>query len=93
MAFGEPSDCSRTDRLPATMREILSKSLTLRGFVFSEFVERYFRQFLREVGALIADGRERYREDVADSLEKAPEAFVGTLDGRNFCKAIIRIEA
>jgi hypothetical protein len=32
-----PSD--GTDRLPATMREILSKSLTLRGFIYYDFGE------------------------------------------------------
>jgi NADPH-dependent curcumin reductase CurA len=79
------------DRLPATMRQILSKSLTLRGFIYAEFVEQYFTQFLREVGALVADGHVRYREDIVDGLEKAPEAFVGMLDGKNFGKVIVRM--
>lgn len=73
-----------TDRLPATMREILSKSLTLHGFINSEFAGQYYDEFLHEVGAGIADGRIRYREEIVDSLDKAPEAFIGMLDGRNF---------
>jgi NADPH-dependent curcumin reductase len=80
-----------TDRLPATMREILSKSLTLRGFINSEFAEQYYDDFLQEVGAGIADGRIRYREDVVDGLDKAQEAFIGMLDGRNFGKLIVRV--
>jgi NADPH-dependent curcumin reductase CurA len=82
-----------TDRLPATMREILSKSLTLRGFINNEFAEQHFAAFLREVGAGIVDGRIRYREDIVDGLEKAPEAFIGMLDGQNFGKLIVRIVA
>jgi NADPH-dependent curcumin reductase len=82
-----------TDRLPATMREILSKSLTLRGFINNEFAEQHYAAFLREVGAGIVDGRIRYREDIVDGLEKAPEAFIGMLDGRNFGKLIVRIVA
>jgi NADPH-dependent curcumin reductase len=82
-----------TDRLPATMREILSKSLTLRGFINSEFAGQYYDEFLRDVGAGIADGRVRYREDIVDGLEKAPEAFTGMLDGRNFGKLIVRVGA
>jgi choline dehydrogenase-like flavoprotein len=82
-----------TDRLPATMREILSKSLTLRGFINTEFAEQHYAAFLREVGAGIVDGRIRYREDIVDGLEKAPEAFIGMLDGRNFGKLIVRIVA
>jgi NADPH-dependent curcumin reductase CurA len=82
-----------TDRLPATMREILSKSLTLRGFINTEFAGQYYDEFLREVGAGIADGRIRYREDIVDGLDKAPEAFIGMLDGRNFGKLIVRVAA
>jgi NADPH-dependent curcumin reductase CurA len=82
-----------TDRLPPTMREILSKSLTLRGFINSEFAGQYYDEFLRDVGAGIAQGRIRYREDIVDGLGKAPEAFIGMLDGRNFGKLIVRVGA
>ena len=81
-----------TDRLPATMREILSKSLTVRGFINYEFVAEHFPAFLREVGAGIADGRIRYREDFVNGLERAPEAFIGMLEGRNFGKLIVRLD-
>jgi NADPH-dependent curcumin reductase CurA len=46
---------------------------------------------LREVGAAIAEGRIRYREDIVDGLERAPEAFIGLLDGKNFGKLIVRV--
>ena len=82
-----------TDRLPATMREILSKRLTLRGFHYYEFAEQHYAEFLREVGAGIADGRIRYREDIVDGLENAPEAFIGMLEGRNFGKLVVRVAA
>jgi len=81
-----------TDRLPATMREILSKRLTLRGFINTEFAAEHYPAFLREVGAGIADGRIRYREDFVDGLEKAPAAFIGMLEGRNFGKLIVRMD-
>jgi NADPH-dependent curcumin reductase CurA len=71
-----------TDRLPATMREILSKRLTLRGFIYSDLAKEHFSEFLREVGAGVADGRIRYREDIVDGLDKAPEAFIGMLEGQ-----------
>jgi NADPH-dependent curcumin reductase len=81
------------DRLPATMREILSKSLTVRGFINYDFAAEHYPAFLREVGAGIADGRIRYREDFVDGLENAPEAFIGMLEGRNFGKLIVRVSA
>ena len=80
------------DRLPATMRQILSKSLTVRGFIYYDFAAEHFPAFLREVGAGIAAGRIRYREDFVDGLERAPEAFIGMLEGRNFGKLIVRVD-
>ena len=81
-----------TDRLPHTMLAILRKSLTVRGFINYDFAAEHFPAFLREVGAGIADGRIRYREDFVDGLEKAPEAFIGMLEGRNFGKLIVRLD-
>jgi len=82
-----------TDRLPATMRAILSNSVTVRGFLNYEFAAEHYPAFLREVGAGIANGRIRYREDIVDGLENAPEAFIGMLEGRNFGKLIVRVGA
>jgi len=81
-----------TDRLPATMRAILTKSLTVRGFINYEFAADHFAAFLREVGAGISDGRIRYREGFVDGLDKAPEAFNRMLEGRNFGKLIVRVD-
>jgi NADPH-dependent curcumin reductase len=91
--YNGPSGGDGTDRLPATMHEILSKSLTLRGFINYEFAEEHYPAFLHEVGAGVADGRIRYREDIVNGLEKAPEAFIGMLDGHNFGKRIVRVDA
>ncbi len=91
--YNGPSGRDGSDHLPATMREILSKSLTLRGFINYEFAEQHYAEFLREIGAGIADGRIRYREDIVDGLEKAPGAFIGMLDGHNFGKVIVRVGA
>ena len=78
--------------LPGTMWTILWKSVTVRGFLNYEFTEKYFAVFLRDVSAGIADGRIRYREDFVDGLEKAPEAFLGMLEGHNFGKLIVRVD-
>jgi NADPH-dependent curcumin reductase CurA len=73
------------------MREVLSKSLTLRGFINYEFAAEHYSDFLRTVSAAIADGRVRYREDITDGLENAPAAFIGMLEGRNFGKTLVRV--
>ena len=82
-----------TDGLPVTMRQILSKRLTVRGFINYDFAAEHYPDFLRDVGAGIAAGRIRYREDIVDGLENAPGAFIGMLEGRNFGKLIVRVAA
>jgi NADPH-dependent curcumin reductase len=77
--------------LPATMRAVLTRSLTLRGFINVEFAAEHYADFLKIVSAGVADGRIRYREDVTDGLENAPAAFMGMLEGRNFGKALVRV--
>src|SRR5215468_7078231 len=71
-AIGPSKD---TDHLPATMGAILSKSLTLRGYINYEFAAEHYPAFLRTVGAAVADGRIRYREDFVEGLERAPESL------------------
>ena len=77
--------------LPATMRAVLTRSLTLRGFINTEFVAEYYADFLKTVSAGLADGRIRYREDITEGLENAPAAFMGLLQGKNFGKALVHV--
>ena len=74
-----------------SVREVLSKSLTLRGYINYEFAAEHYAAFLRTVGTAVTDGRIRYREDITDGLENAPAAFIGMLEGRNFGKALVRV--
>lgn len=78
------------DRLPILMRDILSKSLTIRGFIQRDFSEQR-PAFYQAMAQWIKDGKVRYREDIADGLESAPEAFIGMLEGKNFGKLIVRL--
>jgi NADPH-dependent curcumin reductase CurA len=88
--YSSPGQAAGPNLLPATMRAVLTKSLTLRGFINYEFAAEHYPDFLRIVSAGIADGRIRYREDVTEGLDNAPAAFMGLLEGRNFGKALVR---
>ena len=46
---------------------------------------------LKELGGLVATGKLKYRETVAEGIESAPEAFLGLLKGRNFGKQLVRL--
>ncbi|MFE7423291.1 NADP-dependent oxidoreductase [Rhodococcus sp. NPDC057529] len=79
------------DRLPGFFSRVLVKSLTIRGFIQSEFVSEMYADFQRDVSGWIREGRFAYREDVVDGLENAPAAFIGLLRGSNFGKLVVRV--
>ncbi|QEH35553.1 NADPH-dependent curcumin reductase [Aquisphaera giovannonii] len=78
------------DNLPTTMAAVLRKRLTLRGYIIFDFAG-LFPDFLRDVTPAVRDGSIKYREDVVDGLENAPEAFMGMLKGRNFGKLLVKV--
>ncbi len=78
------------DRLPTFMRDLLTKSLTVRGFIQRDFADQR-PLFYREMARWVADGKVRYREDIVAGLQKAPEAFIALLEGGNFGKLIVKI--
>lgn len=79
------------DRLPILMRDVLSKSLTIRGFIQRDFSEQR-PAFYQAMTQWIADGTVRYREDIVEGLENAPEAFIGLLEGKNFGKLVVKLD-
>jgi NADPH-dependent curcumin reductase CurA len=40
---------------------------------------------------MVATGKLKYRESVAQGLAAAPEAFLGLLKGKNFGKQIVKL--
>jgi hypothetical protein len=40
---------------------------------------------------LVRSGELKYREDIVEGLDRAPEAFIGLLNGRNFGKLLIKL--
>lgn len=80
-----------TDRLAHTMGQIMGKSMTLRGFIQTEFADEQFGDFLREASVWFAEGRLLHREHVVDGLEKAPEALITQLKGGNFGKMLVKV--
>lgn len=79
------------DRSGQLMGQILSKSLTVRGFIQTEFVADHFVDFQQDMSQWVSSGQVRYREDVVDGLENAVDAFRGLLAGRNFGKLVIKV--
>lgn len=39
----------------------------------------------------LSEGKIKYREDVVQGLENAPQAFIGLLEGRNAGKLVVKV--
>lgn len=78
------------DRTPELMMKVLTKRLTVRGFIVTDFADQGMA-FMMDMLKWIKEGRMKYREDIVDGLESAPEAFVGLLRGKNFGKLLVRV--
>jgi NADPH-dependent curcumin reductase len=89
--YDSPSPASGPDLLPETMRLVISQRLRIQGFLNFDYLDKLYGEFQREVSRGITDGLIKYREDVVDGLENAPQALLGMLEGKNFGKLLIRV--
>jgi NADPH-dependent curcumin reductase CurA len=69
---------------------LLTNRLKIQGFIVSEHMD-VWPEALKELGMLVATGKLRPRESVAQGIESAPEAFLGMLKGRNFGKQLVKL--
>jgi NADPH-dependent curcumin reductase len=72
------------------MRAVLTKRLTIRGFIVSDFAARH-ADFLRDMSTWVREGNVKYKEFVTEGLDGAPNAFMGLLKGANFGKQLVRV--
>jgi NADPH-dependent curcumin reductase CurA len=78
------------DRTPLFMRTVLTKRLRIQGFIVFDY-NAQMGEFLRDMSGWVRDGKVKYKEDIVDGLEKAPEAFIGLLRGANFGKLLVKV--
>ncbi|GAB2544165.1 MULTISPECIES: NADP-dependent oxidoreductase [unclassified Simplicispira] len=95
-AFGRIALCGMIagyDGAPLPMANpalILVNRLKIEGFIVSEHME-VWPEALTELGTLVATGKLRPRESVAEGIAAAPEAFLGLLKGKNFGKQVVKL--
>jgi NADPH-dependent curcumin reductase CurA len=69
---------------------ILVNRMKVEGFIVSEHMDAW-PEALTELAGLVASGRLKYRETVAQGIEAAPDAFLGLLKGRNVGKQLVKL--
>jgi len=83
---------NRTDELPGPSNYIhlLTKRATMRGFVVLDYRDR-FREAIGALAPLVLGGQIKFREQIVDGLDSAPQAILKLYDGTNTGKLIVKI--
>lgn len=75
---------------PRNLRHLLVNQASVEGFLVFRFTQKY-PIARRRMARWIREGKLRYREDVVEGLENAPDAFIGLLQGKNFGKLLVKV--
>jgi NADPH-dependent curcumin reductase len=80
----------RTPRPGPNLMSVVRKRIKIQGFIVSDSWHR-FDEYRTLAAPLLKNGTLKYREDIVDGLDLAPEAFIGLLQGKNFGKLLVRL--
>ena len=75
---------------PRVERHLLVKRARMQGLVVFDYASR-FPEGLQELGGWVRAGKLRYREEILDGIEHAPDSIAGLYRGENLGKRLIRI--
>ena len=75
---------------PRWLNQLVFRQARIEGFLVTQFADRY-EPALHQLSTWLKEGRLRYREDVVDGLENAPQAFIRMLEGKNIGKQLVRV--
>ncbi|SDQ15345.1 NADP-dependent oxidoreductase [Pseudovibrio sp. Tun.PSC04-5.I4] len=79
------------DRIGLLMGNLLVKKIRMQGFIIFDSFPTLYPKFAADMQQWIAEGKVKYREQMVEGLENAPEAFIGLLEGKNFGKLVVKI--
>ena len=75
---------------PRWLGQLIVKQAKVQGFLVSGYAER-FPEGLEQLAGWLKQGKLKYREDVAQGIEAAPQAFIGMLQGTNQGKQLVQL--
>ena len=75
---------------PRNLGLVVSKRLTLRGFIIVDHQDRT-PDMIADVSAWLRDGTLTHAETIVDGLDHAPGAFIDLLRGANTGKMLVRL--
>jgi NADPH-dependent curcumin reductase CurA len=75
---------------PRWLSRLIFRQARVEGFRVSDYAER-FPEGRAQLAVWLKQGKLRYREDIAQGIEAAPQAFIGMLHGNNQGKQLVQL--
>lgn len=75
---------------PRVERHLLVKRARMQGFIVLDYARRY-GEARQQLAQWVREGKIRYREEILDGIEHAPDAIAGLYRGENLGKRLIRL--
>ena len=83
-------NATETPAGPSNLGLVITKRLTLRGFIVTDHQHR-MPDMIADVSAWLRDGTLSHAETIVDGLDHAPDAFIDLLRGANTGKMLVRL--
>jgi NADPH-dependent curcumin reductase len=80
------------DRTPQLLTTMLKCRIKVQGFIIFDHLKR-MPAFHQDMSGWVREGKVKYREQILEGLEQAPQGLMGLLRGENFGKLVVRVAA
>lgn len=75
---------------PRFLFQLVRNRAKVEGFLVFQFEER-FEEGRKQMAEWVQAGKIKYREEFAEGIQQAPQAFIGMLNGANIGKQLLKI--
>jgi NADPH-dependent curcumin reductase CurA len=72
-------------------RALLTNQASIEGFLVFRF-EQYYNIAINRLARWLKENKIIWKEDIVEGLDKAPKAFIGLMEGKNFGKLLVKIK-
>lgn len=78
------------DKGPRIQGQLIQKSALMKGFIVGDYMDQHNEGY-EQLGKWVSEGSIKYRENIIEGLENAPDAFIGLFRGDNLGKQLVRV--
>lgn len=75
---------------PRNLNQLIKNSSMMKGFVVYDYEDKN-EEAIAQMGKWIKEGKLKYKENIVDGLENAPQAFMDLFKSKSFGKQLVKV--